>query len=130
MFSMNLDLNTLLEGWPHEPGQIRVRKIKGNDGKDKIQLFFLNDRDSPQARFIKRIRLDPAAFRNLKSFKRGPDLCVNAVLLDRSATVEKKHGALPRDQVFDRADRSFAEHDLGGVFVAEILHEPFFTLEI
>jgi len=35
---MNLDLNTLLEGWPHEPGQIRVRKIKGNDGKDKIQL--------------------------------------------------------------------------------------------
>ncbi|MEI8234309.1 MAG: UvrB/UvrC motif-containing protein [Verrucomicrobiota bacterium] len=35
---MNLDLNTLLEGWPHEPGQIRVRKIKGNDGKEKIQL--------------------------------------------------------------------------------------------
>ena len=38
MFFMNLDLNTLLEGWPHEPGQIRVRKIKGNDGKDKVQL--------------------------------------------------------------------------------------------
>jgi len=35
---MNLDLNTLLEGWPHEPGQIRVRKIKGDDGKEKIQL--------------------------------------------------------------------------------------------
>lgn len=35
---MNLDLNTLLEGWPHEPGQIRVRKIKGNDGREKIQL--------------------------------------------------------------------------------------------
>jgi len=35
---MNLDLNTLLEGWPHEPGQIRVRKIKGNDGAEKIQL--------------------------------------------------------------------------------------------
>ena len=35
---MNLDLNTLLEGWPHEPGQIRVRKIKGNDGTEKIQL--------------------------------------------------------------------------------------------
>lgn len=35
---MNLDLNTLLEGWPHESGQIRVRKIKGIDGKDKIQL--------------------------------------------------------------------------------------------
>lgn len=35
---MSLDLNTLLEGWPHEPGQIRVRKINGNDGKEKIQL--------------------------------------------------------------------------------------------
>ena len=35
---MNLDLNTLLEGWPHEPGQIRVRKIRGNDGTEKIQL--------------------------------------------------------------------------------------------
>ncbi|MDD5348624.1 MAG: UvrB/UvrC motif-containing protein [Chthoniobacteraceae bacterium] len=35
---MNLDLNTLLEGWPHEPGQILVRKIKGVDGREKIQL--------------------------------------------------------------------------------------------
>ncbi len=35
---MNLDLNNLLEGWPHEPGQIRVRKIVGNDGREKLQL--------------------------------------------------------------------------------------------
>jgi len=35
---MNLDLNNLLEGWPHEPGQIRVRKVMGNDGKEKLQL--------------------------------------------------------------------------------------------
>ncbi len=35
---MNLDLNNLLEGWPHEPGQIRVRKVAGNDGKEKLQL--------------------------------------------------------------------------------------------
>lgn len=35
---MNLDLNNLLEGWPHEPGQIRVRKVLGNDGKEKLQL--------------------------------------------------------------------------------------------
>ena len=35
---MNLDLNNLLEGWPHEPGQIRVRKILGRDGKEKLQL--------------------------------------------------------------------------------------------
>lgn len=38
MIFMNLDLNTLLEGWPHEPGQIRVRRITGIDGKEKIQL--------------------------------------------------------------------------------------------
>ena len=35
---MNLDLNNLLEGWPHEPGQIRVRKVAGNDGREKLQL--------------------------------------------------------------------------------------------
>jgi len=35
---MNLDLNNLLEGWPHEPGQIRVRKILGIDGREKLQL--------------------------------------------------------------------------------------------
>ncbi len=35
---MNLDLNNLLDGWPHEPGQIRVRRVAGNDGKEKLQL--------------------------------------------------------------------------------------------
>ncbi|MEA3211153.1 MAG: hypothetical protein QOE70_4210 [Chthoniobacter sp.] len=35
---MSLDLNDLLRDWPHEPGMIKVRKILGNDGKEKIQL--------------------------------------------------------------------------------------------
>lgn len=35
---MNLDLDNILGGWPHEPGQIKVRKILGNDGKEKLQL--------------------------------------------------------------------------------------------
>lgn len=35
---MNLDLNNLLRDWPHEPGQIKVRKILGDDGKEKVQL--------------------------------------------------------------------------------------------
>ena len=34
----NLDLNDLLEGWPHEPGQVKARKIVGRDGSEKIQL--------------------------------------------------------------------------------------------
>ena len=34
----NLDLNDLLEGWPHEPGQVKARKIVGRDGFEKIQL--------------------------------------------------------------------------------------------
>ena len=34
----NLDLNDLLEGWPHEPGQVKARKIVGRDGCEKIQL--------------------------------------------------------------------------------------------
>ncbi len=35
---MNLDLETLLKGWDHEPGQIKVRKITGLDGREKLQL--------------------------------------------------------------------------------------------
>ena len=35
---MSLDLNDLLKDWPHEPGQIKVRKILGADGKEKLQL--------------------------------------------------------------------------------------------
>ena len=35
---MSLDLNDLLRDWPHEPGQIKVRKILGADHKEKIQL--------------------------------------------------------------------------------------------
>ena len=35
---MNLDLDNILGDWPHEPGQIKVRKILGNDGQEKLQL--------------------------------------------------------------------------------------------
>jgi len=35
---MNQDLNNLLQDWPHESGQLKVRKIIGNDGKAKLQL--------------------------------------------------------------------------------------------
>ena len=34
----NLDLNNLLDGWSHEPGQVKARKITGNDGREKVQL--------------------------------------------------------------------------------------------
>ncbi len=35
---MNRDLNDLLRDWPYEPGQLKVRKILGSDGKEKLQL--------------------------------------------------------------------------------------------
>ena len=35
---MSLDLNTLLKDWPHEPGAIKVRKVAGLDGREKLQL--------------------------------------------------------------------------------------------
>ena len=35
---MSLDLNTLLQDWPHESGSIKVRKILGLDGREKLQL--------------------------------------------------------------------------------------------
>ncbi|MDQ3120563.1 MAG: UvrB/UvrC motif-containing protein [Verrucomicrobiota bacterium] len=36
--TMSLDLNTLLNDWPHESGAIKVRKILGLDGREKLQL--------------------------------------------------------------------------------------------
>jgi len=35
---MSLDLNTVLREWPHEPGMIKVRKVAGIDGREKLQL--------------------------------------------------------------------------------------------
>jgi len=32
------DINSILEGWEFEPNQVIVRRIKGDDGRDKIQL--------------------------------------------------------------------------------------------
>src|ERR1700746_698216 len=37
-YAMSLDLNTILKDWPHETGTIKVRKIVGLDGKEKLQL--------------------------------------------------------------------------------------------
>ncbi len=35
---MSKDIGPILEGWSHEPGKISVRKIRGRDGRVKIQL--------------------------------------------------------------------------------------------
>src|SRR4051812_5944783 len=35
---MNFDITHLLEHWDYQPGQIVVRRFKGKDGTDKIQL--------------------------------------------------------------------------------------------
>ena len=35
---MSLDLNSILKDWPHESGAIKVRKIVGLDGREKLQL--------------------------------------------------------------------------------------------
>jgi UvrB/uvrC motif len=35
---MSLDLNTIMKDWPHENGNVKVRKITGLDGREKLQL--------------------------------------------------------------------------------------------
>lgn len=35
---MNFDISHLLDQWDYQPGQVVVRKFKGRDGKEKIQL--------------------------------------------------------------------------------------------
>ena len=36
--AMSLDLNSLLKDWPHENGSVKVRKVPGLDGREKLQL--------------------------------------------------------------------------------------------
>ena len=38
LYKMSLDLNTILKDWAHESGAIKVRKILGLDGHEKLQL--------------------------------------------------------------------------------------------
>jgi hypothetical protein len=38
LITMSLDLDTILKDWAHENGAIKVRKIAGLDGRDKLQL--------------------------------------------------------------------------------------------
>ncbi|MDQ2824605.1 MAG: UvrB/UvrC motif-containing protein [Verrucomicrobiota bacterium] len=38
LYAMSLDLNTILKDWAHESGSIKVRKIAGLDGREKLQL--------------------------------------------------------------------------------------------
>lgn len=35
---MNLDIQGILDRWPYKPGEVNVRRIMGDDGKEKIQL--------------------------------------------------------------------------------------------
>src|SRR5215472_10197174 len=35
---MDFDISPLLEQWPYKPGHVVVRRFKGRDGKEKIQL--------------------------------------------------------------------------------------------
>ena len=32
------DIRPILQGWPYRPGEITVRKIRGDDGREKIQM--------------------------------------------------------------------------------------------
>ena len=38
LFGMSFDISDLLNSWEYQAGQIVVRRFKGNDGKEKIQL--------------------------------------------------------------------------------------------
>jgi len=38
LYVMSLDLNALLKDWPFEPGMLKVRKVAGIDGREKLQM--------------------------------------------------------------------------------------------
>lgn len=35
---MNADIGDILKGWAYEPGKVTVREVRGDDGREKIQL--------------------------------------------------------------------------------------------
>ena len=35
---MNKDLGSILQDWPYAPGELRVRKVEGEDGRPRIQI--------------------------------------------------------------------------------------------
>jgi len=35
---MSLDIGRILDGWPYEAGHVMARRIRGDDGRDRIQL--------------------------------------------------------------------------------------------
>ena len=35
---MTLDIRKIVEGWPYEPGELSVRKVVGDDGREKVQM--------------------------------------------------------------------------------------------
>lgn len=35
---MSKDISSILQGWDYQPGEVTVRKISGDDGKEKVQL--------------------------------------------------------------------------------------------
>lgn len=35
---MTLDISHILDDWPYEPGRVAARKVRGKDGREKIQL--------------------------------------------------------------------------------------------
>ncbi len=35
---MNFDISHLLESWDYQPGQLAVRRLKGKDGQDRVQM--------------------------------------------------------------------------------------------
>jgi hypothetical protein len=35
---MNVDITSILDEWPYEPNRVSARRIRGRDGRDKIQL--------------------------------------------------------------------------------------------
>ena len=35
---MSKDITTIIAGWEHEPDELQVRIIAGDDGRDKIQM--------------------------------------------------------------------------------------------
>lgn len=35
---MTLDISDILNGWPYEPDELSVRRIRGDDGREKIQV--------------------------------------------------------------------------------------------
>ena len=102
----------------NELGAIGYRTA--TDAENEIDALLAHQRHGLFQRFQRRVRFDPRELDDPAPRQRLRDLLVDAIALDRAATVEQQDPGLGRNQLTQLGEAVGAENDLGRVAVVEV----------